>query len=287
MFSNFIRFDLKNGLLKAWKKYVIALFVFSCFFSFHFFRVYAQNIRLQKSGETPLRFTCGDLLLSVLGGMKEFHYEDGEPFLFPALWIFVFLLLLYFTLRYPSENLGGIGQKHVNLVTAPQNMVSFKMRVVCQFCAYIFRCTLSHRFSHLHLPRRRSHFTTKRIRSCYTKRRHISQSPSVEYPPRAFPHSLHGLQHRSTPNAFHLFHASHFQLYYFLCPTALFCLFCIPISSRKLSYVLQNRDFLRKWTVYFPWLLHRFFHDRSKLCYRLPANRTNGYTRKRIRRFYF
>lgn len=79
MFSNFIRFDLKNGLLKAWKKYVIALFVFSCFFSFHFFRVYAQNIRLQKSGETPLRFTCGDLLLSVLGGMKEFHYEDGEP----------------------------------------------------------------------------------------------------------------------------------------------------------------------------------------------------------------
>ena len=178
-------------------------------------------------------------------------------------------------------------QKHVNLVTAPQNMVSFKMRVVCQFCAYIFRCTLSHRFSHLHLPRRRSHFTTKRIRSCYTKRRHISQSPSVEYPPRAFPHSLHGLQHRSTPNAFHLFHASHFQLYYFLCPAALFCLFCIPISSRKLSYVLQNRDFLRKWTVYFPWLLHRFFHDRSKLCYRLPANRTNGYTRKRIRRFYF
>lgn len=110
MFSNFIRFDLKNGLLKAWKKYVIALFVFSCFFSFHFFRVYAQNIRLQKSGETPLRFTCGDLLLSVLGGMKEFHYEDGEPFLFPALWIFVFLLLLYFTLRYPSENLSGIGK---------------------------------------------------------------------------------------------------------------------------------------------------------------------------------
>lgn len=82
MFSNFIRFDLKNGLLKAWKKYVIAIFVFSCFFSFHFFRVYAQNIHLQKSGETPLRFTCGDLLLSVLGGMKEFHYEDGEPFLF-------------------------------------------------------------------------------------------------------------------------------------------------------------------------------------------------------------
>lgn len=110
MFSNFIRFDLKNGLLKAWKKYVIAIFVFSCFFSFHFFRVYAQNIHLQKSGETPLRFTCGDLLLSVLDGMKEFHYEDGEPFLFPALWIFVFLLLLYFTLRYPSENLGGIGK---------------------------------------------------------------------------------------------------------------------------------------------------------------------------------
>ena len=68
MFSNFIRFDLKNGLLKAWKKYVIAIFVFSCFFSFHFFRVYAQNIHLQKSGETPLRFTCGDLLLSVLDG---------------------------------------------------------------------------------------------------------------------------------------------------------------------------------------------------------------------------
>lgn len=84
-------------------------------------------------------------------------------------------------------------------------MVSFKMCMVCQFCAHVFCCTLSHRFSHLHLPRRRSHFTTKRIRSCYIKRRHIPQSPSVEYPPRAFPHSLHGLRHRSAPNASHLF----------------------------------------------------------------------------------
>lgn len=36
--------------------------------------------------------------------------KTESPFLFPALWIFVFLLLLYFTLRYPSENLNGIGK---------------------------------------------------------------------------------------------------------------------------------------------------------------------------------
>ena len=286
MFSNFIRFDLKNGLLKAWKKYVIAIFVFSCFFSFHFFRVYAQNIHLQKSGETPLRFTCGDLLLSVLDGMKEFHYEDGEPFLFPALWIFVFLLLLYFTLRYPSENLGGIGKSMLILSQRRKTWYLSK-------CVWCVSFVLMY-FAVLYLTA----FLT-----CICLGGEVTLQPS-EYAPailnagtylKAPPWNiLPGLflipcmaWHRSAPNASHLFHAPHFQLYSFLCSAALFCLFRISVSSRKLSYVLQNRDFFRKWIVYFPWLLHRFFHDRSKLCYRLPANRTNGYTRKRIRRFYF
>lgn len=110
MFSKFVAFDIKNGLLKEWKKYLIALSVFLAFLSIHYLRIYAENTSLRAAGEEGLSFTVGDLIISVLGGMKVFHYGDGEAFLFPALWIFFFLLLLFFTLHYPTNDLGGIGK---------------------------------------------------------------------------------------------------------------------------------------------------------------------------------
>lgn len=131
MFFKFVSFDIKNGLLKEWKKYLIALSVFLAFLSIHYLRIYAENSSLRASGEEELGFTVGDLLISVLGGMKVFHYGDGEAFLFPALWIFFFLLLLFFTLRYPTNDLDGMGKSMLLLSQKRQTWWFSK----CVWCA--------------------------------------------------------------------------------------------------------------------------------------------------------
>lgn len=110
MFFKFVRFDLKHGLAGEWKKFLVALWAFLAFFLIYYLRVFAENRNLLTQGEDPLDFTFVDLILSVLGGMKVFRYEDGEMFLFPAVWSFFFLFLLFYTLRYPTQNLDGIGK---------------------------------------------------------------------------------------------------------------------------------------------------------------------------------
>lgn len=134
MFSKFVRFDLMHGLAKEWKKFLVALCTFLAFFSIYYLRVYAENRNLLAQGAPPLEFTFMDFILSVLGGMKEFRYEDGEMFLFPAVWIFFFLLLLFYTLRYPTQNLDGIG-KSMLILSQNRWIWWFSKCVWC--CAYV------------------------------------------------------------------------------------------------------------------------------------------------------
>lgn len=135
MFCKFVRFDLKHGLVKEWKKFLVALCAFLAFFSIYYLRVVAENRNLAAQGEEPLEFTFIDLILSVLGGMKEFHYEDGEMFLFPAVWIFFFLLLLFYTLRYPTQNLDGIGK---SMLILSQNRRVWWLSKCVWCCVYVF-----------------------------------------------------------------------------------------------------------------------------------------------------
>ena len=134
MFSKFVWFDIKNGLLKEWKKYLIALFSFLAFFLIHYLRVLAENSSLRISGEEELDFSFVDLILSVLGGMKEFHYQDGEAFFFPALWIFFFLLMLFFTLSYPTQNLDGIGK---SMLILSQKRVTWWLSKCVWCCCFV------------------------------------------------------------------------------------------------------------------------------------------------------
>lgn len=110
MFFDFVCFDLKNGLLKHWKKYVLAFTIFLLTFFLHFMRIISRNFELSILGEKKITFTLGDLFVNTFGGIKEFKYEDGNVFLFPSLWIFVLLLILFFTLSYPLQNLMDIGK---------------------------------------------------------------------------------------------------------------------------------------------------------------------------------
>lgn len=134
MFFNFAKFDLKNGILNEWKKFIVAFCTFVAFFLIHYLRVFAENSRLREAGENELSFTFIDFILTVLGGMKEFHYEDREPFLFPALWIFFFLLLLFFALYYPTNDLDGIGK---NMLILSQNRKTWWFSKCLWCCCYV------------------------------------------------------------------------------------------------------------------------------------------------------
>lgn len=110
MFFNFVQFDLKNGLLKHWKNYCLFACIFIAFFSIHYLTICAANADLARQGEMQVSFSVADLITEVLCGMKKFEYSDNAVFIFPGVWIFFFLLIMYFTLHYPVQNLDGIGK---------------------------------------------------------------------------------------------------------------------------------------------------------------------------------
>lgn len=137
MFSKFVLFDIKNGLLREWRKYLIAFFVFLALLSIHCLRISAENTPLRTAGEKELSFTVGDLILSVLGGVKVFHDGDGKASLFPALWIFFFLLLLFFTLYYPVNDLGGMG-KNMLLLSQKRRTWWFSKCIWCTCSVFVY-----------------------------------------------------------------------------------------------------------------------------------------------------
>lgn len=135
MFFKLVRFDLRNGLAAEWKKFLTALIVFLGFFSLHYLRVTAENVYLQRTGEKGLPFTCADFILSVLGGMRRVGSGEGNMEIFPALWMFFFLLLLFDTLRYPARNLEGMG-KTMLLLSRSRRMWWLSKCVWC--CCYVW-----------------------------------------------------------------------------------------------------------------------------------------------------
>lgn len=110
MFFKFLCFDIKNGILRPWKKLLLAGSMLILFFLFHFLLVYDGNQSLAAQGEAGITFTAGDLIASVLAGMAPFDPASNEVFLFPGLWLLFFLFLCFAVLLYPVENLNGIGQ---------------------------------------------------------------------------------------------------------------------------------------------------------------------------------
>lgn len=109
MYCKFLWFDVRQGLLRCWKKLLAACAVMLCLLLLHCLLIYTHNTTLPPS-EAALGFTTGDLLASVLCGIPPYDPVAQQPFLFPAIWLLFFLLLLYQVLLYPMENLNGIGQ---------------------------------------------------------------------------------------------------------------------------------------------------------------------------------
>lgn len=115
MFCRFIRFDIRGGILRYWKKYMIAaLFFIFCGIVAHFS---TMNDALGNPAIGSYTMTLGDFILYPFTGMEKFTYEDGNPFQFPAVWLFAMLLITFITLYYPYNDLNEMG-KHVLLLSA-------------------------------------------------------------------------------------------------------------------------------------------------------------------------
>lgn len=98
-FAKVLWFDLKNGWLK-----VPQFFLYPVFLSiFSFMEVRRKTFFLD---EEP---GIGDYWMHLYGGMREYIPEPGNAFVFPAIWMILFLLGSFLVLHYPLQDLHSVG----------------------------------------------------------------------------------------------------------------------------------------------------------------------------------
>ena len=102
---NLIILDIRNGVIAVWYR---GLFAGGIFFllNFAFFK-YTNHI---EGLLEPL--TLGDYYANVFIGVKWAVFQLDRPIALPFNWLLVTFLILFFTLGYPSKDLGTIG-KHL------------------------------------------------------------------------------------------------------------------------------------------------------------------------------
>lgn len=100
-YTKLFLFDLKNGLLKN-KALLIASVIIPIVFCIDF----SQKIRIIRA-----EVSFADYFLYIFGGMKEYIPTPSEPFVFPVVWMILFLTLPYATLSYPLNDIQTFGQQ--------------------------------------------------------------------------------------------------------------------------------------------------------------------------------
>lgn len=98
MFIKLVMHDLKNGVVRSYKKYCIVACAFLIF-------CFDLQTRLHD-----VVGTLGDYLLYPFAGMEEYVPRPGEPFTFPVIWMLIYLFLAMMTLYYPYNDLNGFGR---------------------------------------------------------------------------------------------------------------------------------------------------------------------------------
>ena len=107
MFFKLLRYDCKVGIIYHYKKLIAVLVLFVCVYldCFMQFRSYATL-------DTPFTVenTLGNTLLYIFAGIQEYDPQIDTQFVFPAVWMLLYLVLAYFTLYYPYNDLEESGQ---------------------------------------------------------------------------------------------------------------------------------------------------------------------------------
>lgn len=99
-----VRYDIKNGLGSRWYVCLGAAALGLLFCA----KLYADYMGMLGYLTDP-QFAMGNLLICYFQGKKPYSPEYGDPFVFPASWMVLFLLCSFLTLDYPFHNLNGHG----------------------------------------------------------------------------------------------------------------------------------------------------------------------------------
>lgn len=103
MFFRILRYDIRKGLLSDYKKLgiVIAICVAFC----------TQFVLLFAHRAPDLTYTSfGDMIFFGFSGIPRYQFSPDKPFVFPALWMLLFLLPMFFVSYYPFYDLLGFGK---------------------------------------------------------------------------------------------------------------------------------------------------------------------------------
>ncbi len=84
--------------------------------------------------------TLGDQLVYIFSGMKEYIPSPNVGFHFPALWVLLYALILFSSLRYMTEDLLGFGQK--NMVCLKSRIIWWLSKCVGNICTSLFSFSL-------------------------------------------------------------------------------------------------------------------------------------------------
>lgn len=107
MFFKLLWYDLKIGVFRQYKKLLITVAIFAAASIEHWMKV---RVYVPEDPALALEDTLGNTLLSVFQGMQEYSPTLDRQFTFPAVWMLMYLVLAYFTLHYPYNDLEESGQ---------------------------------------------------------------------------------------------------------------------------------------------------------------------------------
>lgn len=101
--------DLHNGIGRRIWQYLLLAAPMSLLFCFEFYRMVEGWQLIREDIVTD--GTWGTYILFLFQGMDEYIPSPETPFVFPAMWLLLFLGSSYLTLSYPLNDLTGIGQQ--------------------------------------------------------------------------------------------------------------------------------------------------------------------------------
>lgn len=99
IFFKTLKYDIKNGITKEYKKYIFAVI---------FFLSAAVIFRLSRIGEVDI--TLGDYILFTHLGMPEYIRHYANRFQFPIIWICFHMLAFFIVLYYPYNDIDSFGR---------------------------------------------------------------------------------------------------------------------------------------------------------------------------------
>lgn len=103
MFCRLLRYDIRKGLISDYKKLLIVVAI-SVAFCIQFRWEYTSHFSSLSEA------SFGDIIFFAFSGMSEYTFSPDQPFLFPALWVLLLVLPMFFVLYYPFYDLLGFGK---------------------------------------------------------------------------------------------------------------------------------------------------------------------------------